>query len=841
MLNIRMLKFSVGLWALLAFQTPALFGQDSRLIVDWGHDWGVGWFRETPERETGSRARIGGYDVDGDGQSTDDAFEGWDYSWEIPFSPVTTRYDTTLPNNIFYGGAMVGVADVAGGHSKSPSEGHINQNHELRDDWNLMAMPSVRKQPEAESYNAVGLWMWKKADFLNGGCDAQVAFAGDDYLAVFVSRYYGGLNWCRWVVLDNGQFYVSEDTFADQTTVFTYTEGQEVDGSRNPVCRASHVIKPAQSRWAPYTPASGGQMFFDVSAASFSERRFADVEAVGFMTQRDLAVGAPAARALSLNEPIALKFNAVQAVATINLPQAHSSYVAGGPQAQGLWASAGPVSYLEWVRVWKWAVTNQRASRFPEGMEARDIGGYTFLNDGTPGLAATGRVESVALADPLSMVSWWDAVAWCNALSELEGRTPAYYVDASFTEPLRELADRAVTEHFAQRPTVYWNQRADGYRLPTAGELSALPAWAHSDLFVYFWPEGRAMVPGDVEALPVARVAGQGAASLRNAAPFPVEPFAQGLPEIGFGVVRGAFSAVEGSARLCEARLPRGQAMPSAQPLEAEALKSLVAAELPFVERPGAGYLPVVDNYKRIYKAQDAPERYDLSFARSEVSYHLWQAVRLWAQNNGYTFNHSGDVGSLHYLLPEAVDSPRYLSEPVTNISWLDAVVWCNALSELMGMEPVYIDKATGQPVRLSTPFRLNMYQPYHYPNEGRYQNRPVDTASVIDLRVETGRNGFRLPAEGEIDLAGQGRPSVTRAVASKSYPVTSGTPWEGLYGLDGNVAEWTYGGSGLFGQNAFGSDFGYPNGGRPHRMNSQEHPLASRFYLGLRPVHRVR
>lgn len=50
---------------------------------------------------------------------------------------------------------------------------------------------------------------------------------------------------------------------------------------------------------------------------------------------------------------------------------------------------------------------------------------------------------------PVEMVSWMDAVLYCNARSEKEGLTPAYTVEGQ---------------------TVTWNRSADGYRLPTEAE-----------------------------------------------------------------------------------------------------------------------------------------------------------------------------------------------------------------------------------------------------------------------------------------------------------------------------------------------------------------------------------
>ena len=50
---------------------------------------------------------------------------------------------------------------------------------------------------------------------------------------------------------------------------------------------------------------------------------------------------------------------------------------------------------------------------------------------------------------PVENVSWLDAVAFCNALSEKENLTPAYKIDGK---------------------TVTWDRSADGYRLPTEAE-----------------------------------------------------------------------------------------------------------------------------------------------------------------------------------------------------------------------------------------------------------------------------------------------------------------------------------------------------------------------------------
>ncbi len=62
---------------------------------------------------------------------------------------------------------------------------------------------------------------------------------------------------------------------------------------------------------------------------------------------------------------------------------------------------------------------------------------------------------------PVTEVSWMDAVKWCNLKSEIEGKMPVYYTNASLN---------ASTVVRAGLPTVYASWNANGYRLPTEAE-----------------------------------------------------------------------------------------------------------------------------------------------------------------------------------------------------------------------------------------------------------------------------------------------------------------------------------------------------------------------------------
>ncbi|MBN2433152.1 MAG: SUMF1/EgtB/PvdO family nonheme iron enzyme, partial [Acidobacteria bacterium] len=64
--------------------------------------------------------------------------------------------------------------------------------------------------------------------------------------------------------------------------------------------------------------------------------------------------------------------------------------------------------------------------------------------------------------EPVSGVTWYEAVLFANLLSIQQGLTPCYYADSMFSAPL--------TAAYYQTDDVYCNFDADGFRLPTEGE-----------------------------------------------------------------------------------------------------------------------------------------------------------------------------------------------------------------------------------------------------------------------------------------------------------------------------------------------------------------------------------
>lgn len=93
--------------------------------------------------------------------------------------------------------------------------------------------------------------------------------------------------------------------------------------------------------------------------------------------------------------------------------------------------------------------------------------------------------------------------------------------------------------------------------------------------------------------------------------------------------------------------------------------------------------------------------------AKYELSYNVWYIVYRWATSTErgskiYAFENAGAEGAYESqkLFNEGKE-PKSAGMPVTGISWRDAIVWCNAFSEMCGLTPVYYtDSGFSVPIR---------------------------------------------------------------------------------------------------------------------------------------------
>lgn len=145
-----------------------------------------------------------------------------------------------------------------------------------------------------------------------------------------------------------------------------------------------------------------------------------------------------------------------------------------------------------------------------------------------------------------------------------------------------------------------------------------------------------------------------------------------------------------------------------------------------------------------------------------ETTYNVWYTVRVWAVSNGYVFanlgreGHDGTIGAA----PTATKH-----EPVTTINWRDAIVWCNAYSQMSGLTPVYCSDAA-----LTTTVKNA--------SDGAFGSS-INTAagSVDNPYVNWAANGYRLPTEGEWEYAARWK-GTDSSNGALEYPASSGNYW---------------------------------------------------------------
>ena len=168
----------------------------------------------------------------------------------------------------------------------------------------------------------------------------------------------------------------------------------------------------------------------------------------------------------------------------------------------------------------------------------------------------------------------------------------------------------------------------------------------------------------------------------------------------------------------------------------------------------------------------------------SPVTQEEWLRVRLWAQ-------------SIELTIRPNANWFKDLTYPA-GASWYDAVVWCNAKSEMDGLQPVY---------RLPDPvYVLSGKEATHWENYDAFKR-----LATYPVLLNPKADGYRLPTEAEWEWAARGGCHSQGYTFSGSnnldkvgwYRVNSGdrmhAPGEkspnelGLYDMSGNISDWCW------------------------------------------------
>lgn len=451
-------------------------------------------------------------------------------------------------------------------------------------------------------------------------------------------------------------------------------------------------------------------------------------------------------------------------------------------------------------------------------------GGYAYHNWKADPEAqeAMDSLEGLArLAKPMEKLSWFDALAWCNAKSELHGLAPCYYLRGS-GGTLKPFVNAKKTSD-----EVVWETTKNGYRLPTEAEwekalrggLGRKPyPWGDlipekappskngfglSDLVsesgAWCWDKFSAYsIYAKVNPIGPLGAGGSPERMLRGRSP------KQGPPPFVFqrerinpltpvGGLRLAATLDSPFVTIPEGEFKMGDSYAETKPVE----------EDDYNKRPS--YVP------RPIANEGAPEEYPVhtvkvaafQLSRTDVSFREWRTVKTWAEKNGYDFANPG--------------AAKRDDHPVTQINWYDALKWCNARSEMEGLAPFYYTSDSRNPSAVYRRGQIKIGDKMLNWESAGYR-LPTETEWERAAKANTPQN--RYPCGKQIShrqavFTDEVENAATHKTFSVGHPVfQDGTAPvrtyynNGLYNMAGNVWQWCW--------DAFKAYPDYPEDGPP-------------------------